>query len=775
MLGKQDARSAFWELEETVRLDPNNLEARIQHGEFLLLGDNDQLDKAVESGDAIIAAGPKRWEGYALKGRALDGLGRHEQAGEALGKAAALAPDQAAPVLLWANHLKDAGKPVEAEAAYRKLAALAPGFGTSAALGGFLAGLESRDADAEAAYREGLAKAKPEEHSFATTVLANFLASRHRSGEAEAVLQEAIKAKPDAIDLIYALAGFYISQGRAAEADRMMEQATQAQPAKPDAWLVLSAYRGRARDLDGALAAAEKAVEVAPDNDTAKLRRAEVLVDIGHRKNDKTVLAQASAAVDAILAKDDGHPEANFVKAKLELAAGHTDAALAALRKTIDRRPDLAQAHFLQASALFMAGDRAGARAAAARALELEPGFLEARQLLARTHAALGDHALAIETAKRALEQGAGSEMRIVIAQSLVQQGQLDDALAELLGIPEAERGIDARFALGRVHLFKARAADLKSRDAQGKVSDARLAAEAAAEYAAARPQLEQAAQLAPNNSELLASLLVIDQHDGRIDESLRRIEAASKADPKDAGLARLSGDAAVAVGRADQAEASYRRAIEVDPNDLESYGRLAGFLARQHRGADVLRTYEGALEKNPKSGELHLVVGMLKEAEGTPSSIDAAMAHYEQAIELNPDLAAAKNNLAFWLAERGTNLDRALDLAQEAKALLAKDPATNPAAADTLGWVFYKKNLPDAAVNYLREAVGGFPPGHPTLPLVRHHLALALAAKGDGPAAAKEWDQALREYQALPRPAGTPEAEWVKAARAGLAKQRGH
>ena len=33
------------------------------------------------SGDAVIAADPKRWEGYALKGRALAALGRHDEAG----------------------------------------------------------------------------------------------------------------------------------------------------------------------------------------------------------------------------------------------------------------------------------------------------------------------------------------------------------------------------------------------------------------------------------------------------------------------------------------------------------------------------------------------------------------------------------------------------------------------------------------------------------------------------------------------------------------------
>lgn len=773
-LGKKEARNAYWELEETVRLDPNDVQARIDHGEFLLFGRNEELEKAVESGDAIVAADAQRWEGYALKGRALAALGRHEEAGEAFARGVEIAPDQPPVVLLWANHLKQQGKLEQAEAAYRKLAELAPGFGTGVALGGFYAGIPGRDADAEAAYRKALADAKPEEQVFATTVLANFLASRDRSGEAEQVLKDAIAATPDSTDLIYALAAFYGQQGRGAEADRMIEQATSAQPDKPEPWLVLSAHRGKQGDLDGALEAAEKALKAAPDNELAKLRRAEVLVDIGARKQDAAVLAQAEAVVNAILGVTEEHPEANFVKGKLELARRDYPAALAALRRTTERRPDMAQAWFLSGSAKFLSGDRAGARADAQEALQRQPNFVEAIALLARAHAALGDHALAVEAGHRALAQGAGDEMHIAVAQSLVQLGQTKDALAELAKLPEESRGPEAHFAVGRVHLLEALKLAAEARGPQGQVVKPELDARADAAFAQARVHLERAAEQLPNNPDVLASLASIDLRQGRAQESLARVRAASQAAPKDAVLARLQGDVEMATGKLDEAERSYNRAIEADPNQLESYGKLAGLFNVQGRSGEVIATYEAALAKNPKSGELHLVLGILREAQGG-AGIDAAIQHYEQAIALNPDLAAAKNNLAYWLAERGTDLDRALDLAQEAKAVLAKNPRTNPASADTLGWVFYKKKLPEAAVNYLREAVGGFDPTYPadrqTRPLVRHHLALALSELGDTSGAASEWQQALAEFQQLPRPANAAEPDWVREARAGLAK----
>jgi tetratricopeptide (TPR) repeat protein len=771
-LGNKDARSAYWELQETVRLDPNDVQARIDHGEFLLLQGNEELEQAVASGDAIVAAAPKRWEGYGLKGRALAALGRHAEAGEAFKQGVDVAPDQPPIVLLWANSLKQQGKAAEAEAAYKRLAELAPGFGASAALAGFYAGQEGRDADAEAAYRGAVAQAKPEERVFATTVLANYLASRKRQAEAEQVLRDAIAATPDNTDLIYALAAFLGQQGRPAEADAMIEQATQAQPGKPEPWLVLSAHRGRQGKLEEALAAAEQAVKVAPENELAQLRRAEVLVDLGSLRGDEARFKQAEEAYGAILAKNENHPEANFVKAKLAMARRDYAGAIAALRRTLERRPEMAQAWFLSGSAKFLSGDRAGARADAQEALQRQPNFLEALTLLARAHAALGDHALAVEAGKRALALGARSDMRIAVAQSLVQLGQRKDALAELAKIPEAERGAEAHFAVGRVHLIEALSLSAQARDARGQLVKPDVNARADAELAQARTHLERALALLPDNPEVIASLASIDLRQGRGEDSLARVRAASQAAPKDAGLARLQGDLELALGKPEAAEASYRRAIDADPNQLEGYGKLAGLYTRQGRANEVIATYEAALAKNPKSGELHLVLGTLNEAQGR---IDAAMTHYEKAIELNPDLAAAKNNLAYWLAERGTDLDRALDLAQEAKAVLAKNPRTNPASADTLGWVFYKKNLPDAAVNYLREAVGGFDPSYPqdraTRPQVRHHLALALAALGEKEEAASEWRLALGEWAEVPKAEGAPEPDWVREARAELAK----
>jgi len=170
-----------------------------------------------------------------------------------------------------------------------------------------------------------------------------------------------------------------------------------------------------------------------------------------------------------------------------------------------------------------------------------------------------------------------------------------------------------------------------------------------------------------------------------------------------------------------------------------------------------------GDLVTEPDQPQVHHFLGVLYEMGGDEAR---AVEHYEAAIRYEPNLGEAKNNLAYIFAEKGENLDRALDLAQEAKALMPESAS----AADTLGWVLYRRGVPSAAIGYLKEAAAGFPPEDPNLGLVRHHLALAYEAAGDSDNAriAVEEALALHDTQvqaAKAAGAKVGEPPWVKEA----------
>ena len=146
------------------------------------------------------------------------------------------------------------------------------------------------------------------------------------------------------------------------------------------------------------------------------------------------------------------------------------------------------------------------------------------------------------------------------------------------------------------------------------------------------------------------------------------------------------------------------------------------------------------------------------------------AREHYEKAIQFNPDMGHSKNNLAYLLAEEGESLDRALELAQDAKELLPDSPNV----ADTMGWVLFKRGGTSLgpAVVYLEEAEERMDPNSPSLGFVRYHLALAYESTGEEEKAIASLDRALQsleEQRARSRAEGAaePQAPWEADVRA--------
>jgi len=95
-----------------------------------------------------------------------------------------------------------------------------------------------------------------------------------------------------------------------------------------------------------------------------------------------------------------------------------------------------------------------------------------------------------------------------------------------------------------------------------------------------------------------------------------------------------------------------------------------------------------------------------------------------------------ALNNLAYLNADSGKNLDQAMTFAQRAK---QKAP-DNPDVSDTLGYVYYQKNLNSEALRIFRQNVQD----HPQNSMFHFHLAMALLKQGDKEGARQEANKAL-------------------------------
>jgi Tfp pilus assembly protein PilF len=115
------------------------------------------------------------------------------------------------------------------------------------------------------------------------------------------------------------------------------------------------------------------------------------------------------------------------------------------------------------------------------------------------------------------------------------------------------------------------------------------------------------------------------------------------------------------------------------------------------------------------------MMLGMIAEQR---KEITKAQMHYRKTLEIGPKFSPAANNFTWLLAEHGGNLDEALAFAESARAQ-QKD---NPHIADTLGWIFYKKDAYVRGVSLLQEAAEKFPEN----PMVQYHLGMAQLKNGD-------------------------------------------
>lgn len=731
-------RDGFWELRETVRLDPANHEARIEFSQLAIIAG--EAEEALSQMESLLADDANDVRAHLVRGQALDSLKRFDESHEVYLTAYGVASEDEGALRGIARSLQRKGDKEAALEHYDILIKAHPTFENYSQLARVIPRLL---AERDGVRREELLKsaveaAEGDERPRAFEQLASFYVIQERSGDAHQLLSHAVENEEDPVPVLYLLARLHRSEGNEGEAEELLVRAADARPDDPDVHLVLAAYLVRQDQFDPALAAIEKALELDPGEKRARLQKAEVLMELGLRHGREGGADEAREILDAILDAEPSNPYALVADGKYKLGTGDLNGATRALRAALESQPDWAQAYYLLGLSLSAQQEYAAARNEFARSLELDASQVRAKAALAEVHFRLGEWTYCMERAREYLKvRPEDNNIRLMLAQSLVRLGRLPEADTELSNIPDDLRTGEVLFALGRIQQSK--------QDLDG-----------------ARTHMLAAYEAMPGNWEILQALLVIDRLQGRLDESKVRVAAAVAEEPDNAKLHQLDALIAFNENRPDDAEKGFLRAIELAPDDLQAYQRLARFYAATGRLEQTTTTYEQALTKNPESPTVHHFLGVLYELSGDK---DRAIERYESAIEHGPQMAEAKNNLAYLYAEEGKKLDRALDLAQDAKELMPD----NPSVSDTLGWVLFKRGVPSAAISYLKEAESRTDAKDASIGVIQFHLALAHEASGEPAEALEAVKRSLLGLDAAREAAEgepPPEPDWASGAR---------
>ena len=194
---------------------------------------------------------------------------------------------------------------------------------------------------------------------------------------------------------------------------------------------------------------------------------------------------------------------------------------------------------------------------------------------------------------------------------------------------------------------------------------------------------LLRALDLSPTSQPLLRDLVVFYIRNNQSDRALQRLQSITD-DKKEAFHYELIGLAYAQAGKANEAEKSYKKAIEKEPGRGSADLLLLNQYITTGRLDDGLKQLDEILTRNPANSAAYMVKGTLYENQG---KLDQAKQSYIEALKNDPNQEIAANNYAYILAEEGRDLQTALGYAQTAR----KKQPENPNIADTLGWVYYK------------------------------------------------------------------------------------
>lgn len=125
--------------------------------------------------------------------------------------------------------------------------------------------------------------------------------------------------------------------------------------------------------------------------------------------------------------------------------------------------------------------------------------------------------------------------------------------------------------------------------------------------------------------------------------------------DPNDPVQLLNRGKALLEQGRLEDALASYRAALRINPDDEEAHFSLGFVYARARLTNEAIAAYTNALAIFPDYVEAHLNLANLLIGQGRPAE---ATAHLNTALKIDPKYAAGWNSLGRVLAEQGQSED---------------------------------------------------------------------------------------------------------------------
>jgi tetratricopeptide (TPR) repeat protein len=537
--------------------------------------------------------------------------------------------------------------------------------------------------EAESVLRDGL---KVDAQSVGIWIaLGDVLATAGKESEAVKEYRHGLEVDRTNGLLYYRLAALSQKQHHIAEAEALYRQWIEMQPKDVQAHVALAQFYRTLGRLQEAEMSYQQARKVDPSSRFAQEALIGFYLD-NHRFQD------ASVEIDAILKPNPTDIEARILQARLSLDQGDIEKALPLLQDVARKAPKLAIAHLYLGIAWARKQDFAQAISALKEARTLAPNSSDIRTTLAQTYLAQGSLSLAITEAEAAI----GLNPQNVSALKTLADAQLlagDRKRAEAL----LKDALDLSPSDAVIHLRLGIISRAQRRPAQ------------------ALAHFEQAYKLNPNLLEALTQMADVLVSEGKVTQARDLVGRQVSMNPQDPKLHNLLGQVLMQGRNFTEAEAAFKKAMVLDETMLSTYANLGDLYVRQGKVEQAIKELETILAKSPRQPGVLTILGILHEQQ---KNLPRATARYEEALSVDANFAPAANNLAYILIEHGGDKERALAYAETAWKVSPKDPHI----ADTLGWVYFHREMYAKAASVLKEAVNSLPES----PVILYHYGMA-------------------------------------------------
>jgi tetratricopeptide (TPR) repeat protein len=560
-------------------------------------------------------------------------------------------------------------------------------------------------AEAEKLLTQLIAKEKSDGRAY--DLLYVLMVRAGRMDDAEKVLQSKVSNNPSNSQYLLQLAGHYYNFKKTPEMKSTLLKLTSNPKEFPNALLEVGDFYFRIGELENAAQEYTKGMNSdAKQKAVYQKRLVDTLSNQGRN-------AEALNLVEQVLKDNDKDPEAIARRASLWLQSGRKDQlqlAINDLQSVLSKMPDNVVLRFNLGRALLAKGDVDAAKLQFQDAIKLRTDYLPPRLALAQIQLQKGETGAALQAANEILAiQPNNLAAKLFRTTAMLAMREFPKAKAELDEIlkvnPDSR---DAKFQLAMVYL--------NQRD-----------------FKKAEDIYRQLMGLNPPDPRGIMGLTETYMAAMQYDSAVKLIKEQLAKSPDRLDYHVALGNIYARSGKYDDAMTEYRMVQAKMPNSADLLIKLGEVCKLKRDDNCALDYYRKAAAINEKDPGPKLKLALLYDGLGMRAQ---ARPVYEQILKLEPDNWIALNNMAYILAEEGKDLDQALTMVQRAKQKMPNEPNV----ADTMGWIYIKKNLSDPAVQIYKELTskdGSVSTWH-------YHLGMALYQRGDKAEAKKALAVAL-------------------------------